>query len=176
MFHDRCRRLNGTEPVPLPRRRPSPVKQESGGLLFLRRITPRTRRNTVYFCSGAYTLSLAFFRPLCLVSFAVLLPQFSDRAIKVVTITFLCRLAPTPRPLTALLCAVSGGPSQPASPAVHFGCHYAGTNPRTWSRFFLVVLRVALATFAQISEILAAVLKGAFRQHSWHGVAILHCW
>jgi hypothetical protein len=29
------------------------VKQESGGLLLLRRITPLTRSNTVYFCSGA---------------------------------------------------------------------------------------------------------------------------
>jgi hypothetical protein len=31
------------------------VKQESGGLLLLRRITPLPRRNAVYFCSGAYT-------------------------------------------------------------------------------------------------------------------------
>ena len=31
------------------------VKQESGGLLLLRRTTPLTRRNAVYFCSGAYT-------------------------------------------------------------------------------------------------------------------------
>jgi len=30
------------------------VKQESGGLLLLRRTTPLTRRNAVYFCSGAY--------------------------------------------------------------------------------------------------------------------------
>jgi hypothetical protein len=34
------------------------VKQESGGLLLLRRITPLPRRNTVYFCSGAYTILL----------------------------------------------------------------------------------------------------------------------
>jgi len=32
------------------------VKQESGGLLLLRRITPLARRNAVYFRSGAYTL------------------------------------------------------------------------------------------------------------------------
>ena len=37
------------------------MKQESGGLtglLLLRRITPLTRRNAVYFCSGAYTNAL----------------------------------------------------------------------------------------------------------------------
>jgi Chromate transporter len=31
------------------------VKQESGGLLLLRRITPLARRNAVYFRSGAYS-------------------------------------------------------------------------------------------------------------------------
>ena len=33
------------------------MKEESGGLLLLRRITPLPRRNAVYFCSGAYTLT-----------------------------------------------------------------------------------------------------------------------
>ena|SRR5271157_808311 len=38
-----------------PRRPRYFVKQKSGGLLLLRRITPLPRRNTVYFCSGAYS-------------------------------------------------------------------------------------------------------------------------
>src|ERR1035438_9061286 len=47
----------GPEPNQLryPRRPRYFVKQESGGLLLLRRITPLPRRNVVYFCSGAYT-------------------------------------------------------------------------------------------------------------------------
>ena len=48
--------VGSTEPNQFryPRSRPSPVKQESGGLLLLRRITPLARRNAVYFRSGAY--------------------------------------------------------------------------------------------------------------------------
>ena len=48
--------LGSTEPNQFryPRRPRYFVKQESGGLLLLRRITPLPRRNTVYFCSGAY--------------------------------------------------------------------------------------------------------------------------
>jgi hypothetical protein len=48
--------LGSTEPNQFryPRRPRYFVKQESGGLLLLRRITPLPRRNVVYFCSGAY--------------------------------------------------------------------------------------------------------------------------
>ena len=49
--------LGSTEPNQFryPRRPRYFVKQESGGLLLLRRITPLPRRNAVYFYSGAYT-------------------------------------------------------------------------------------------------------------------------
>ncbi len=51
--------LGSTEPnhFRYPRRLRYLVKQESGGLLLLRRITPLARRNAVYFCSGAYRLA-----------------------------------------------------------------------------------------------------------------------
>ena len=54
MFYDRGCRRNGTEPVPLSPQAAYLVKRKSGGLLFLRRITPLPRRHAVYFCSGAH--------------------------------------------------------------------------------------------------------------------------
>lgn len=43
MFHDPCFFLNKL------------AKLKSGGLVLLRRVTPLTRRDVVYFCSGVYT-------------------------------------------------------------------------------------------------------------------------
>jgi hypothetical protein len=55
VFHEPSAGLNGRL-FPLPVRE---IKKSGGGLVSLRRITPLSRRDAVYFCSGVYSLFTA---------------------------------------------------------------------------------------------------------------------
>jgi len=59
VFHDLGLGSTESNQFRYPHRPRDLVKQKSGGLLLLRRITPLPRRNAVYFYSGAYSREVA---------------------------------------------------------------------------------------------------------------------